>query len=249
MQCSISINTDSTITIWRGDMDTVLVTSETALTGDTWYKLGLQGSVDHSGGELEVLVDGEVFVRINNVDTAQETSNTWRGIYVGFSNDWTLGHLYVVDGSGSQTSLIPGAYVKHLTPNADGTYTGWTAIGAASPFAAVDESDPDDDTTRILAPTVVGTRYTLQLSTLATTQAIYGVQSSAMVRNVENSGMSPSHELVMISGGNVHVDTWQSMANDEWRVPYVMWDRDPTTENPWTVATVNAAEPGGQLQA
>jgi len=249
MQCSASINDDGTMSIWRGTMDSELVRSEDALDTSTDYRVGFMGSVDHSGGDLEIYVNGEVFIRINNEDTAQETSNTWRGVYVGFHEDWVASHFYIVDGSGSQTGLIHGAYVKVFGPDANGTHTAWPPLGAASAYQAIDDTDPDADATRIVSPAIVGTRYTVSMSTLAATLAIYGAQLSAMARNLPSSGLgSPSHELVVMSGGNSFVDTWQSVVTEDWRVLTKVWDVDPETEEPWTVDGINAAEWGGQLQ-
>jgi len=100
-----------------------------------------------------------------------------------------------------------------------------------------------------VSPAIVGTRYTVSMSTLAATLAIYGAQLSAMARNLPSSGLgSPSHELVVMSGGNSFVDTWQSVVTEDWRVLTKVWDVDPETEEPWTVDGINAAEWGGQLQ-
>lgn len=249
IQVAVTVNTDGTLQLWVGDMATLLATSIGTISTSTWYKLGFKGAIDGASGSLEAHLDGVPFVRVNNVNTAVESGAQWSGVYAGFSSDWTMGHLYVRDWSGGVTDLIPGAYVKTLAPDANGSSTDWIPVGASTSYQAIDESTPDDDASVLLAPHVLGARFTASMSALATTRVIHAAQLSTMVRNVADSGLSASHEIVAMISGSPYVDAWQSVTVDKWHVLTKTWETSPSTSVPWTVAEINAGTFGGQLRS
>lgn len=257
MQASVSISTTGYLKLWRGNMSTLLATALAPLTTAVWYRLGFTGTIAQAGGSLSAewsttSLDGQN-VRINNADTAQEAVAIWTGMYLGLSSDWIVSMAYILDGSGSQVALMPGLYVASLTPDSDlgSPYNEWEPTGSATLFGAVDDANHDGDATKITSLSEVGARYAIGMSTLAPPQAVIrGIQQTAVARNVVDSGLSGSHELtVIVDGTSQHVDPWQSVISDAWRVLTRMWATNPVTGLPWTVAEVNAAYWGGKLQS
>jgi len=247
IQCCVTITTARKLRIYRGNIATALTAaSDDALAIGTWYKLGFRGLVDHVAGEAEVYVDGDAVLAVNGVDTAEETTAVWRGVYVGFSSDWIIGHLYVLDGSGAFTALRKGAFVVALESTATGSHAQYTPSGAATLHEAVDDTDPDDDTTHIKAAAIPLPKYSLVMATLADTPVVYGVQETALVKN---SVAGLNYANLAVVNGTTYVDGWQSADTAAWRALQTLWAANPNTGLPWTVGQVNAAEFGGLLDA
>ena len=254
LQVCVTATTSRTLKIYRGNMASALTGESAALSATTWYKLGFRGIVDQTNGEAEVRWGTtraefeDNVVRVNAADTAAESVAAWRGVYVGFSSERTQGHLYVIDGSGSLTGLAPGLFVRNVAPASAGVHAEWSAVGASSIREAIDDTDADDDTTYIEAPSTIGTRFAVTLSELSTTTGIYGVQLTNMAQNIAGSEISASLEGLVVVNGSDRIDSWQSVTQDEWRPIQSLWTANPVTGNPWTPTDINAADWGGRVQ-
>lgn len=253
VQCSLVLNTDGTLSLYGGTASgTELLATGASLSLGAWHRLGLKGVVHQSNGSLEAHLNStraveNIIGRKNGVNTAAAGADSWSGIYVGLGSAIICGHFYAVDGGGVVTGLLPGLRVRVLRPLTVGTFDEWDKVGGTLP-GVLDDMTPDDDSTIISTATFLD-RYSVLMGTLAATEKIHGVQSEAQVRNIADSGFSPSHAPLSVVGGTEYDRPWQSCVTDAWRSIWSMWPVNPTTSLPWTVAEVNASEWGGKVQA
>lgn len=245
IQVGITLETDGKIKVWRGDIGDELAASTGALSTATWYKVGLRGTIGTIDGQAEVQIDGAEYdgTKISGANTQNSLVNGWHGIHVGLSSDLIWGHLYA-----TTDDLVSGGYAIQLAPAADGTYTDWIAEGATDRYDCINESAPNDDTDFIKA-NAAGQKYSAQMATLSTTQSIYGVMQTAVVKNIAGGTLTAAHALLAVLESTDYQDDWQSASTSEWRQLQRWMPTNPRTGLPWTVAEINAARFGGAVVA
>jgi hypothetical protein len=244
MQMCVSVATDGTLGIWRGNMATELARTATPIPTYTELKFGFRGTISRTAGLGELFLDGESVLRIDAVNTAAVDPQSWQGIYLGLWQYVFLSHLYIGDGAGV---LLPGYLVQVNFPSAIAD-SDWTA-NTGTVDDALDDADADDDTTYAYSQ-AVGDAFALEFDTLATTRAIYGTRAVALVKNAPDSG-SPSFRPNVrgADGTAIDVGDWRSCNQEEWTAVDRFDRRNPFTDDQWTVADVNATGWGGQTES
>jgi len=252
IQTCLSLNTDGTLSIWRGSMDTLLLTTGAVLTLDAWHRIGFKGTVGRALGAAEVhlnstLTAPNIVGAVTDVNTAFSDHLSWTGIYLGLHPSGLLCHPYAVDGSSIVNDLLPGLVVISVLPTADGTFNEWEQDPASDTFEAIDDATPDDDTTRLLADTFFA-RFSVSMQALAAAARVHGAQSTAVARNFAGTGFTPTHEPLLLIEGTEYYGPWRSVPNASWFGTRQLWGTNPRTDVPWTIAELNAAEWGGRLR-
>ncbi len=249
VQVAVVLNTDGTLSIYRGDQTTLLATSSAVVSTGAWHRLGITGLIDRSNGNAEVHLDStsvteNVVVRVSGTNTSPSDHRTCQGVYVGVSPTLKVGHIYVTgDGRG----LIHGARVRYGMSDEVGDLTDWTA-NTGTQVTAIDETDPDDDTT-IITSGVVGDEYANGMAAISEdTAVIHGALVTANVRNYSGSG-SPSYDPLIRVGDTTYYGGWQSCSQDEWRAIRYVWGDNPATGMQWTLDEINALQCGGRTLA
>lgn len=249
--CSLCLKPDGTITVRRGDVatGTVLATSTDVVTTGVFHRIGFKGVISHSGGELEAHLDSATGALnrvcfVSGVDSAA-TDLSWKGIYIGLFTNSFATMWYANDGEGVVNDLLHGFYTKfsYITT---ATVDEWDK-NTGTMLAALDDAAPNDDTDYLFTNVFLN-RY-LGILTFGVTQKVYGFQTSAMVRNIPDSGYSPSHQPVVTIGGVDYVAPFQSVVTEEWREIRKMWDRRPSDSAAWDTVSVNAVAAGGRVSA
>lgn len=252
VQVCVSLNTDGTLSVWRGAMTTLLATSTETVTIGTDHRLGFKGRVSLSTGEAEVHLDStrdveNPIIQISDVNTEETDHGAWQGLLVGLTTDVVMSHMYALDGSGTVTGLLHDLYVKTAFPAEDGDRAEWDPNTGTLP-EAIDDPTPDDDTTYIEA-LALHRVYSVAMDSLDDAAHVYGAQLNVMVRNFADTGLSPSHEMLFRDGDDHDWFTgWQSAQSDLWKSLYEIWDRHPGTNEPFTMGDLNAAEFGGRTR-
>lgn len=129
-------------------------------------------------------------------------------------------------------------------PDAIGTNSEWTPTSGNN-YANVDESSPDEDTTRITAATTgLADSYGFDTAIPAGATSISGVvwarAKSSGVGILQSVCRSDSTE----STGSDTTDLLTASYVDYELDPDTPWSTDPATSSAWTVADYNAAEWG-----
>lgn len=256
MQCCLSLSTTGYLKLWRGNMSSLLATSATAVTTAVWYKLGFYGLLDQAFGYIEGWVDNVRVVRALGVDTAQEASTAWRGLYLGLSSDWIAGHWYMLDGAGTHATLKHDLYVEVLAPTTDpgagAIATDWVPDGAGTLFDAVDDSGAhDDEATKVSAVAGDGSIWGTRPATLADQPVILGAKVTNVVKNehVAETGIDGQHEPTVVVDNSVQAGPVQPVVDTDWRAVVGFWPLNPVTGVPWLTSEINESYWGGRLQA
>ena len=138
--CIVFNTVAGTIEARRGNETGTLLGSGGTISTNTWYYIGIKGTIDNSAGVVEVWLDGVKVIDLSSQDTQNGGTATVNNIW------WEQGNANVyIDDIKIRDDAVPsvgGLYVK--VPSADGGTNGWTP-SAGDEYQCVDEAPPTFD--------------------------------------------------------------------------------------------------------
>lgn len=233
-----------TIFVYRGITANLLGQTAGGVLGTGgWYCVEVYGKVADSP-------DGIVTIRVNGVQvlnlTSKDTRNAGSGVCDGVrwinanasvSRTWYVDDILIRDDAFPSTG---GVYVKAMT--GDGTHTDWTA-SAGNKWDCVEEIPPDMAQYIYTDPTVAAAIYTGTAEDFA---GSWGAMSAvAVIAKCCLDASGAGKVRAVIETGGTHgngADTGLSGTTPVWAEVFAT--ADPADSGAWTVAKVNAIEPG-----
>jgi hypothetical protein len=209
---------------------------------NTWYYLEFKAYIHAALGSFELRLDGVNICSAANVNT-QQTANAYAnqiwalGQFDNYLDDWYLG-----DGAGAiNIDFLGDLKIIRRKPNAAGTYSEWTPSAGAN-WQNVAENTPDGDATYNETDTV-GARDTYNFEDVTLTGSIKGVQLNLCHRKTD-AGTRKVKPLCR--SGAADFQGSEDSLDDTYRYnkPGAIYETDPATGLPWTIANLNAAEFG-----
>ncbi len=244
---------DGTLSIRRGGKSgTVVATSTLAIAPNVFYYIEFKHIIADAGGTLEVRVDGAVWATFTG-DTQQTGNATANMVAHGHEGgvDTPAGverydDFYVLDGTGGSNDDYLGDHrVDAIFPDGVGNHTEFaTLVGAASHWEAVDEADPDGDTSYV-EENVVDDRdtFTFGAHPLAN-GTIAGIQVLMRARK-DSAGDAKIARLYRRGsddqGSDVALQTSYAYHRE-------IMETDPIAVGAWTITNINAAEFGVRVR-
>lgn len=230
-----------------------LGTSALALSANAYYFIELVFEIGNSA-DVSAWVNGVEWLPLTGVDTDQANSGAWDGFQLGrlpilssgvIATTWLdFDDSYVIDTTGGLNDARLGDMRIEAIANStgNGSNTGWTPSTGSDHGALVDDSTPDDDSTTISAQTA-GLRDTFNYPAIsASAGSIISVQVLPCARK-DDSGLKELSTVVRTGGVN-YDGTAQSVSTESYLYYPQIYEENPGTTNPWSVAEVNAAEFG-----
>jgi hypothetical protein len=232
-----------------GDLELLDVTGASlgttaVLTAATWYRIEVEANVG-AAAAYELRIDG---ITILSGTANQGGSNFFFNSFGKFANrnGQTIDVYY--DDMLVDDAVFPGpGRIINLRPDANGTFSAWTAGTGASDFNEIDEIPPDDDTSYIANTAVASTISTFNFQSAATggiTGAIQAVCPWLTLRDIVAGG--PRTRFKVISGATT--DDAFAMTTSGVTTGYLSFFNimllDPDTGLPWTIAALNAIQAG-----
>jgi hypothetical protein len=229
--------------------------STASVTANAYHYIELKVLLNATTGTADLKVDGVNILSFsgNTLGTANLTATQFQFGSTGSPGGVAQGpwqiyfdDLLLMDGTGTYNKDFIGDKAVGINfPTADGTYAQWALSTGAQGFALVDENPPNTTDYISTGTTSSLTSFTYPAIAAGSAQSIY-----AVVCNVYSSlsGGGP-HVLAGLAKSGVSVGTSAST----WAVPgsfhinQGIFETDPATGVPWTVAGVDAAEFGVKL--
>ena len=252
-QVTIILQTTGAIAVKRGSRTgATLATSTVLVTAAAWNHLEVKVTIDDSAGAVEVRLNNVTIIDISGVDTKQtsnaETSQVRWGVH---SNALTplmyLDDLFAWDTAGSYNNDFIGDHqVLALWPDADTAQTDWTRNTGSTDFSAIDDADPDDDTTYVEA-TASAEISEFDLDDLpSTVSAIAAVQLTGRMKKTDAGGAMVQQGLLSSDVGSPAAPAEFSGSDRNITTTYTYWpdisEQDPATGAAWTRTALNAAK-------
>ncbi len=231
----------------------VLGTSATALSLNSFYYIELKTVIHDSAGTYEVHVDGvqDAALTATGQDTRNGGTGTWDNFrFVNAVNGQHLDDIYACDTSGSapRNTFLGVVKVECLFPQTDATAAGSNATLTPSTGtdhgALVDETSPN--TTDYNASANVGDKDTYNYPSMSLSGTVLGVQTNLYV--VKTDAAARTVCAVVRSGGTDY-DGANVSPQTSYTYQSTVFAQNPDTAADWTSSEVNALEAGMKVTA
>ena len=146
VQVDLRLTASGTLQLTRNG--TVLGTSTSILSGNTWYWIEVKVTIDPTAGVAEVRVNGisTGWITLSGQNTRASANSYFNQVALPGSTA-TYDSFHVWDTTGTINNTYIGEHaISTLFPNGAGTHTDWTKSGGTANFSRVNENPADDDT-------------------------------------------------------------------------------------------------------
>lgn len=236
----VAYNGNGTFTVSRAGTTFGATPTSTnqGILSNTWYYLELDYFCDDTNGTYALRLNGNTSAICSGTgDSKNGGTGSMDTLRISQPNalatDWD--DYYEASGS---TSFQGDCAVKTDVPNADGTYTAWTA-SAGSDYQCVDEIPYNSDTDYISA-TAASTDDTFGFPSTGLAGTVLMVETAAIARRDD---AAVRQIALLVDSGGVNAGASQTV-----NASYAMYYRadltDPGTGSAWTMSGVNAAQYG-----
>ena len=247
---SLNWNPDGSLSVFRPDpLPVLLGTTAPGLIQNTVYEyVEIKAFIDNVG-TVEIRLNGGLVPVLNvvGVDTRRGDATVTRFSFQPAANfRFLIDDLYALDNSGGapNNDFLGDSRVEYLQPTAPGANQAWAVVGAPTHWQAVnDGASPDDDTTYITSTTPGATDTEEYSNTgLPAGGTIFGLQVGLYARKTD-SGLREVAPIVRHAGVDF-AGTSQSPGFPDYTYLLQLYETNPGTAAPWTIADVNNAEYG-----
>lgn len=241
VQVSIRLNTDGTLTAYRGNIGTVLgSTSTPVITASAWTHVEAKVLFSQTVGTVEIRINGVTKLSLTGLDTVSSANVNCTQVRFGNGNGLFvyMKDLIVWNGDGSfNNDFVGDVSVVTLLPTSDVSFN-WTPSTGVTGYNLIDETTPDD-ADYISADATPPAASTFTLTDLD--EDVTSVKGLMMVgRMMKTDGGDAQVQMSLISNGDLAdgqdrpITTTQTYWTD-------VSETDPDTAAAWTRAGVNAA--------
>jgi hypothetical protein len=249
-QVGIRINTDGTVSIIKnGISGTVLYTSSKVLSLNTWYHISAEFTIHSSSGTAKLWINGELITSLTGQNTQQSANAYANQIYllstiIKNQTDWYIDDFYSGDDTGSINISCPTeSRVTTLYPTSSGTYDEWSFTGTSYAWQAVDDANPDDNSTFIYS-SVSGTKSTFTFGDLeADADSVYAVQFVNYGRK-DDADIRATRFLMGVPAGTFYEFSTGSYVGSDYQYFTYIQETDPITAGALTPTIINDNEYG-----
>lgn len=242
-QVSLFLMANGALRLVRGSSQTTNVLAETSpglITQGAYVHLELRTNINDTTGSAELRVNGVTQFSISSVDT--QASGGSNPIYFiefnGYGASSERGHIddfFVWDTNGSDNNSFLGTrHVLTLTPDSNEAAQGWTGNGSAD----IDELDPDDSTTEIVASDSTPVTSEFGFTNVpADYVSVAAIQTVALMK--KDPAGDATVQVSALSGGSA-ADGSAKALTDSYTNYGDIHERNPDGNVAWTPTTVNA---------
>jgi hypothetical protein len=244
-QATFQTNTNGTISVKRGNGNGTLIgTSSTSvvLTQNVWCYVEFGLKCDASAGTVDIRINGTSVLSLTGQNTKGSSTSIIGACQLlgpGITN--YVQDIYICDSTGSHnTGFLGDVQMPVSYANANGTYTAWTANGAASLYQSVNATTPADSTV-FASDSTPTDRMSVSYPSTSVTGTIVGVAHVSRMEKSTSGTRTVSQ--VITNNGNDQVASAQSLGTSYTYYQQIS-ESDPNTNQPWTQAGFNTIQSG-----
>jgi len=207
-----------------------------------YHHIEVKCVVHDTAGVVEIRYDGAEVLNLTGKDTLYGDGNV-RNIRVHalYNNQWANTSDFWVDDS----QFHGDVRIVAVIPDADGADTAWTRNAGASDWEAVDELEPDDDTT-YLESAAATDESTVEMA-CPVINDVEAVNLCCYIKQADAPGDQRGVTLMCTSGGTDYDAPSEESPTTAYAYYNNVWEADPDDSNPWTQAKIAAADFGVEL--
>lgn len=255
-QVSVQVESTGIITVYRGETHdgTQIATSGTpAIVAEAYQHIEMLINFSNTGS-VEIRVNGVTVVSATSVDTTatvnQECSQV--SIVAGVDNSAVINgpdtttdvdDIFCYDDTGSfNNDFIGDRRVLTLFPNGDTAQADWSVTGAANGFEAINEADPDEDTTYISTGPggSPGPVSEFDLDDLPT--GVSAISALVVVNRSRKTDAGDANVQMSLVSGSSEANGSDQAITEAYTYYHDVIETDPATGAPFTPSAVDAAK-------
>lgn len=256
LPCQVSVAGDGAghLTVYRGHSSgsagTLLATSASTISTNTWYHIELKATINNTTGAYEVRVNGSAVIGpttgANTRNSANNQFNVFTLLNGASGNSLTQCKLaYVCDTSGSSAADFLGVVRGVvLQPSGAGNYAQWTANSGANFYTVKESPVVDGD----LSFNATGTANNIDSFTMTDLPSGSGTVMAAqtVIYARQDAGAARTMAPFFRISSTDYTGTTVSLAAS-YAYYLQQYSVSPATSSAWTVSELNAAESGYKL--
>jgi hypothetical protein len=223
----------------------------TSIVVGQWYYLEAKITISDTVGEITTHIDGNADTSLTSIDTKNAGTNSsidtiaignWAGGASTSGAGVLFDDLYVCNTAGAvNNSFLGPIRIQTLSPNAAGTDTGLTPVGASNY-----QNVSDQNVSTYNYSSTTGTRDSYALPDLAAgTSAVLAVKN-VLAGQTSDAGAGAFKPVVRSAGTNYY-DTTATLGATNKVYSQAIRETDPATSAAWTIAAVNALQVGAEV--
>lgn len=242
--------------IYRGT--TLLAEIDHSLVRNNWYhfrwKVTISDSCAANSNQLQVVGPNVNLTTTVATSTATRVTGNSYGSEVALVHDVLTGSAANVSGkqfdfsdvyfSNEEAVLLPNLRVHPLRPTANGTTMQWTP-NTGTAWEALDDTTPDDDTTKISTSTDAHIALFTHAGLPTPAESVKAVQMAAWSKKDDAFDVA-LEPVYRIAGTNYFVS--ESPVGNAYAAIHAATDEDPAAVGAWTESVVNAMEIGVRVK-
>lgn len=244
-QVKIERDTNNALVAKNGSGTILATSSIQVLNLQAWQFIEAKVTANASAGSVVVRIDQKEVINVAGVTTITTGATVAinqvrhaRNTDVKYVDDF-----YVLNDAGSVNNDFLGPIEVHtLMPNAAGSTQTWSAVGAANQWQTVDDLDPDDDTTYVVASTI-GNKQFFHVSSFTSSVVVtdvFGVKVNVLARK-EVAG---SNSLTLMTRfSSVEASSGVKTLDTTYAIISEIFETKPDGGS-WTQAAVSAMQIG-----
>lgn len=235
---------------------TVLGTTTFVVAVNTWYFFEPTVKIDGTVGTVDLMVDEGNFesfsvlsltgknTKVTGNASANQVALCHQASDVNDISQNDFDDFYHTDPSDSvYPAAIGNIYVFAKRPNANGVHQDFSAVGAPTPYLAVNEPLEDEDTTYIKSA-VLDNQASFVPSAVPINYDVLATVLTHISREESDSGRAAAPQWTI--GGVDYLGTPQSLTVDYKAYPQV-YTTSPATGVKWITPELNTAQPGEKI--
>jgi hypothetical protein len=233
----------------RRGSGTVLDTSASVLSEDTWHFVEIKLELVQATGSYEVKVDGNsVFSDAGPVDVLEGTETTCDFIRVWLTPHWYVDEIYILNTDGSVNNDYLGIYtrIEPYYPDEDGTTSDWTPSAGSDHYALVDETS--ESTANYVSSGTITDLDLFKFTDITATDTIHAVKLETYIGLSEVAGVRDAR-IQAVSGVTTSNGATFGVVDQTEQVESRILETDPNTSSLWLQAGLNAAEFGVEVMS
>ena len=245
-QVTLVTNLDGTITAKRGGGNGTVLGTSSALTpvlvANVWQYVEFGLKCNGSTGTVDIRVNGVSVLSLTGQNTQGEATTTIGAVQILGANITNyVQDIYICDSNGSRNNGFLGdVHVSVFNPTSNGTYTQYTANGAASLWQSVSAATPTDSTV-FASDNVVSDKMSVNLAPSSVIGTIAGVILVGRAEKTDSGTRTAN--LFALNNGN-EVDGSSIALGTSYKYSTQVLETDPNTGIPFTNAGFNTLQAG-----
>lgn len=255
-QVSVQVESTGILSVYRGQTHdgTQIATSGTpAIVAEAYQHIEALVTFNNPAGQVEIRVNGVTVVSATSINTTATINQECSQVLIvagvddssagpGPSTTTDIDDVFCYDDTGSfNNDFIGDRRVLTLFSNGDTAQADWSVTGAVNGFEAIDETDPDDDTTYISASPGGSPGPVSEFDLDDLPAGVSAISALVVVNRSRKTDAGDANVQMSLVSGSSEANGSDQAITEAYTYYHDVVEIDPSTGAPFTPSAVDAA--------